>query len=68
VWDTSARGGAGVGGHEPSALSGELFASWPAEAAGMWMENLIRGRNPPQYQRSPCKEVRAALRKRPEEE
>ncbi|XP_058572985.1 leucine-rich repeat-containing protein 7 isoform X7 [Neofelis nebulosa] len=32
------------------------------------MENLIRGRNPPQYQRSPCKEVRAALRKRPEEE
>ncbi|XP_037595786.1 leucine-rich repeat-containing protein 7 isoform X8 [Cebus imitator] len=34
----------------------------------MWMENLIRGRNPPQYQRSPCKEVRAALRKRPEEE
>ncbi|XP_063137256.1 leucine-rich repeat-containing protein 7 isoform X6 [Rattus norvegicus] len=32
------------------------------------MENLIRGRNPPQYQRSPCKEARAALRKRPEEE
>ncbi|XP_029425711.1 leucine-rich repeat-containing protein 7 isoform X7 [Nannospalax galili] len=32
------------------------------------MENLIRGRNPPQYQRSPCKEVRAALRKRSEEE
>ncbi|XP_033614156.1 leucine-rich repeat-containing protein 7 isoform X6 [Fukomys damarensis] len=32
------------------------------------MENLIRGRNPSQYQRSPCKEVRAALRKRPEEE
>nr|XP_004671429.2 leucine-rich repeat-containing protein 7 isoform X3 [Jaculus jaculus] len=32
------------------------------------MENLLRGRNPPQYQRSPCKEVRAALRKRPEEE
>ncbi|XP_037355429.1 leucine-rich repeat-containing protein 7 isoform X8 [Talpa occidentalis] len=32
------------------------------------MENLIRGRNPPQYQRSPCKEVRAAFRKRPEEE
>ncbi|XP_069862897.1 leucine-rich repeat-containing protein 7 isoform X10 [Dipodomys merriami] len=32
------------------------------------MANLIRGRNPPQYQRSPCKEVRAALRKRPEEE
>ncbi|XP_019489243.1 PREDICTED: leucine-rich repeat-containing protein 7-like, partial [Hipposideros armiger] len=32
------------------------------------MENLIRGRHPPQYQRSPCKEVRAALRKRPEEE
>ncbi|XP_070261462.1 leucine-rich repeat-containing protein 7 isoform X6 [Myotis yumanensis] len=34
----------------------------------MWMESLLRGRNPPQYQRSPCKEVRAALRKRPEEE
>ncbi|KAM9245171.1 leucine-rich repeat-containing protein 7 isoform 3-T3 [Dugong dugon] len=32
------------------------------------MENLIRGRNPPQYQRSPCKDVRAALRKRPDEE
>ncbi|XP_032752982.1 leucine-rich repeat-containing protein 7 isoform X5 [Rattus rattus] len=32
------------------------------------MESLIRGRNPPQYQRSPCKEARAALRKRPEEE
>ncbi|XP_054994656.1 leucine-rich repeat-containing protein 7 isoform X8 [Sorex araneus] len=32
------------------------------------MENLIRGRNPPQYQRSPYKEVRATLRKRPEEE
>ncbi|XP_014399819.1 PREDICTED: leucine-rich repeat-containing protein 7 isoform X7 [Myotis brandtii] len=32
------------------------------------MESLLRGRNPPQYQRSPCKEVRAALRKRPEEE
>ncbi|XP_028746213.1 leucine-rich repeat-containing protein 7 isoform X6 [Peromyscus leucopus] len=32
------------------------------------MESLIRGRNPPQYQRSPYKEARAALRKRPEEE
>ncbi|KAM6218322.1 leucine-rich repeat-containing protein 7 isoform 3-T3 [Rhynchocyon petersi] len=32
------------------------------------MENLIRGRNPPQYQRSPCKEVSPALWKRPDEE
>ncbi|XP_075837115.1 leucine-rich repeat-containing protein 7 isoform X11 [Microtus pennsylvanicus] len=32
------------------------------------MESLIRGRHPPQYQRSPYKEARAALRKRPEEE